>query len=282
MRAQNYITVILGGIILLASSNASAWTVSEDYDAQGLNERCAPFWDDGADSKVSNEQSISGNKSCRMAVPSGGKTWGGGFVSPSFLHKGDEAWIRFRLYLPLDFDYGAYSAGNKLKFIRMTVRDTSNDSIVGRLDWYWHREGSTSKFGKILERDKCTTDCWETFGGANAEQVRGVWETYEMYAKFDHVSVNDGGEGRVRVWKNGILMADLTDRPTMWPGSDEVSSMMIFSHWNGGSPKAQHLYFEDLIATNEVPGSSDAAGNPYIGVGSYVYVAPPKPPANVR
>lgn len=271
---------ILSCVLMFSSGATQAWTVEESFDAQVVGEKCGTFWNDGANSTVSTEVVIdSASKSCKMAVLKGETTWGGGFVPPESLHKGDEVWIRFRLFIPQGFDFNAYSHGNRVKFIRMTVRD-----IVGtprRLDWYWEQEGSIPPFAKTLESDACTTDCWEKFGTANDVQVRGTWETYEMYAKFDHVSVNDGGDGRVRIWKNGRLIGDLTDRPTMWGNSSEVSSFMIFSHWNGGSPKTQHLYFDDLITTNEVPGSKDASGNPFIGVGSYAYVAPPNSPAGL-
>ena len=103
-----------------------------------------------------------------------------------------------------------------------------------------------------------------------------------MYAKFDTVPADSGGQARVRTWKNGKLMGDLTNRPTMNNAGDTVESAMVFSYWNGTSPATQELYFDDLVATNVRPSAKDNAGNPYIGVGNFVAVAPPLPPGSIK
>ena len=38
------------------------------------------------------------------------------------------------------------------------------------------------------------------------------------------------------------------------------------------------MNFDDLVATSVAPGTKDADGNSYIGVGDFVYTAPPDPP----
>lgn len=306
MRTRNYFLAVVAGILMLLSTPFAAlgWVVEENFDgadpvlSDGV--RCPPFWRDNfADSTVTTENNISsgGSKSCKFSIPENGQGWGGGFVFPNnevsgqneVLGQGDEVWVRFRLYIPTGSDFNAYSSGNRLKFIRMTVRNAAG--ITARLDWYWQQEGSAQPYGVTLERDDCTTNCWQFFGTGDGP-VQGVWETYEEYVKFDYTSVDDGGEGRVITWKNGKLLANMTNRPTMWLdvnnnlGGDgvEIINIMVFSYWNGGSPKAQFLYFDDLVATDTIPGSTcdDGGGEvPCIGVGDYVYVAPPGPPMSV-
>jgi len=279
MQTRNFLAVIVGSALMLLSTTSSAWAIQENFDGQTTGADCAPFFDDGADTTVSTDRGVGGiGKSCKFATVTGRTTWGGGFGFGSKLVRYDEVWIRFRLFIPQGFDFNAYSNGNHLKFIRMTERNASG--TVGRLDWYWDREGTAQPHRLILERDTCGQNCWQFFGAGDGP-IRGVWETYEMYVKFDKDAVDTGGQGIVRAWKNGKLIGELTNRPTMWGDSNRISNFLIFSHWNGGSPKTQHLYFDDLVATNIAPGTSDSKGNPYIGVGSYALVAPPNPPSSV-
>lgn len=272
MLTRDLFVAITGCAFMLLSVTVEAWVVEENFEGQSPGNKCAPFWNSKQDSRISYEKSSSGNKSCKFSVRKGGTGWGGGFVPPKNLIKGDEVWIRFRLFIPDGFDFNAYSDGNYLKFIRFTLANASG--LTGRLDWYWGRDGENPPFRHILERDNCVSynDCWQPFGVAGEGPTRNRWETYEVYVKFDHVSADDGGQGRVRAWKNGKLIADLTRRPTMWRDSVKgdsvlIESFMIFSYWNGGSPESQFMYFDDLVATDTAPGSTDSSGNPYIGVG---------------
>lgn len=268
MHLRNLLATIIGGSLALLSASVSAWSVEGNFDDKSVGALCAPIWDSGSDTKVSSDMSSSGTKSCRMGINQGVFTWGGGIKFPSSLAEGDELWVRFRLFVPNGFStYVPPSKGSNLKFIRISQKDSSGK--VGRLDWYWPK-------GVILERDFGCNPCWQTFNGSSP--VTGVWQTWEMYTRLDKISVNDGGQGRTRAWVNGKLVADLTARPTMWPDARTVVDVRIFDHWNGGAPKNQYLYLDDLVVTNVTPASRDTAGNPYIGVGKFITVAPPLPP----
>lgn len=280
MQLRYLLAAVLGWCLLSITGASWAWTINDSYDSQNVGDRCGSFWADNADSTVSTAMSVSGNKSCLMRIAQGNAGWGGGFVFPGKLRRYDEYWMRFRLFVPNGFDWNVTSGGDKLKFIRITTKDSGG--AVARLDWQWKHDGSNPSHAKGLERDNCTTDCWEYFGGANDAPVRGTWETWEIYAKFDTVSVNNGGQGRVRAWKNGKLIGDLTNRKTMVNASDTVEAAMIFSYWNGTSPKSQEVYMDDLVATNITPLSSDSNGNRYIGVGSFVATAAPLPPSGIN
>lgn len=282
MQIRNFSVTAAGCIFLLLSSAAGAWSVNEDYDNQSVGERCGDFWGNFSSSKVTSELSSSGTKSCKMQTYKGGLGWGGGFTFPDTLKKGDEYWLRFRIFMPNGFDYNIYSAGDGNKFIRISVKDS--DNVTSFLGWKWNNEGKSTAYDEGLQRDlPCVNAvCRQYFGSNSDRPVRGVWETYEMYVKFDDVPVDSGGQGRVRAWKNGKLLGDLTRRRTLNNPDDVVIATHIFSYWNGGSPKTQHLYFDDLVATNVRPSATDSQGNPYIGVGDFVAISPPRPPSSIN
>ena len=284
MKMLNFTAAALGCIMLGASASSVAWTVDNDFDNLSNGSHCGSFWvSPYEDSKVSSEQGSSGTKSCRMDVAQGSTGWGSGFQFPNQLQKGGEFWMRFRLWMPTDFDYGVYSSGDKLKFIGIDTKDSQGTPAI----WYWEwtrENGGEPPYGAIMSNDNCTDyhDCWQFFGANNQKPQRGTWETYEVYVKYDNVPADQGGTGRIRTWKNGVLVGELTRRPTLNNASDTVDAARIFSYWNGGSPKTQHMYLDDFIATNVTPSGRDASGNPYIGTGNYVAIAPPLPPGNIQ
>lgn len=283
MNTQRLITSILFGWTLLAlSSVAIAWTVDNNYDNQSDGQLCGNFWSDPADTRVSSELSSSPKKSCKMIARLNNYGWGGGFVFPTKLYKGDELWMRFRLFIPNGFDYNITQGGNGLKYIRFTIMTTTG--VTRYKDMYLTPMGSFQPYATNLEGDNCTswTMCNTLFGTpADAPQF-GIWETYEVYVKLDDSSVDQGGTGRLRLWKNGKLVGDITTRPTLNNPTDYVKDTKIFSYWNGGPPKTQHLYFDDLIATNDVPSARDSNGFPYIGIGSFTAQAVPLPPSSIQ
>lgn len=281
MQIRIFSTVAVGWIFFLLSTVAGAWTVNDDYNNQSDGERCGSFWNTGPNTYVTSEQSSSGSKSCKMKIYAGDLGWGGGFVLPGKLKKGDELWMRFRLFVPNGFDPNV-SNGESNKFIRFTVKDVGG--VGSFLDWKWMDEDMPSAYAVKLQRDNCTSweECHQLLGSNSDRPIRGVWETYEIYVKFDNVQVDSGGQGRVRVWKNGKLIGNQTKRRTMNNPDDYVESALIFSYWNGGSPQTQHLYFDDLVATNVKPASRDSQGNAYIGEGSFVAIAPPQPPSAIQ
>lgn len=282
MNKLNLSHALIGTLLLVFTLPSQAWTITESFDSQAVGQDCGTFWSDGAKSTVTSVNSSSGGKSCKFAVGQNSTLWGGGFVLPQTMKKGDEGWVRFRLFLPNGFDYNSYSSGSHLKFIRWTTKNSSGGN-AGYEDWYWDQDGVVPPFKVIREFDtSCTTNCWQRFGKASDKPQRGTWETYEMYVKFDNVPVDQGGTGRVRVWKNGALMGDLTNRPTLPNAPDTVVSVKIFSYWNGGSPATQELYFDDLVSTNIRPSARDTQGNPYIGVGNFVSIAAPMPPSAIN
>jgi len=209
-----------------------------------------------------------------MGMTEGRNGWAGGVSFRGLdgsgrtpLGIGAELWVRFRIYMPDGFDYGVYSAGDTLKFVRLHITGATD----AYWDWQLRREGSSSPYGTLISHNDCSSysDCWQFFGTTAEQPIRQVWETFEMYVKVHNVPVDEGGEARARVWKNGVLIGDLTRHRTINDPGDIVDTWRFGDYWNGGAPRDQHLYFDDLVITNERPSAMDLDGNPYIGMGDF-------------
>jgi len=240
---------------------------------------------------VTGNQSSSGSKSCLISINAGetgfGK-WGGVINYPSSLGRGDEVWFRVRTYMPAGFNY---DADPRLKFLRIHTKG-SDGSNIGYNDVYIMPSGSNPPLYWIYEGNVGSMQ-----GGGNvkygtsADKIqKGVWETYEVYIRFDTapdrtaptVGNGDGdGVGRVKVWKNGKLLLDHGERTLKQ--SDAMSGKAhIFTYWNGGSPATQSMYIDDVVLTSDRPAATDANGNAYIGVGNVVVEAAPGSPTGLH
>jgi len=250
---------------------ANAWTIEANYEGQQIGEQCEKW--DAKVPTVSDVESFSGSKSCRISINAGSTGWdgwGGIFNHPKKLIKGDEVWVRIRIFMPVGFDYKVTGSGNRLKFVRLHTRNTQNSNF-GYIDWLMiHSDYSNKPFGYIYEGEAK----WSMYGESVDYPEIGKWESYEFYVKFDDITANNGGQARVRTWKNGKLLANITDRITLKTADAYSEATYFFTWWNAGSPKTQEMYIDDLIVTTERPAMVDEFGNPSISGGD---VAPGEP-----
>ena len=163
-------------------------------------------------------------------------------------------------YFPAGFDHYAYGEGNRLKFLRIHTL-TAGGSNIGYNDLYFSAKSVTTPFAFIYEG----APNWVTMGKLDDLPVQDTWESYEMAVTLDTVPVANGGKARVRIWKNGELLKDITDRITLKHEDAYANRALLFTYWNGGAPKDQHMYVDEITVTNEVPSRRDSQGNPYIG-----------------
>lgn len=281
------------------SINSNAWVVKIDCNEGSNGEKVLEsnalnhFNDAAGKTQYSSEQYVEGGMGCKMQIKEGSDGWGqwGGRKNlPTKLYKGSEIWVRVHTYFPEDFDYNSSGAGNKLKFLRvhtMSEEGGKSGSCVGSNegfnDWYIYPDTKIfgdRPFGFIKE----CHGSWRTFGSfKNGVSIKkGVWETYEMYLKLDNVPASEGGAGLVRVWRNEEFLGEFKDIPTLSTSKSYANSFLMFTYWNGYAPKTQHMYMDDLIVTNEKPGSYDSGGRPRIGVGAVEFASPPvKPKASI-
>jgi hypothetical protein len=269
--------VVLAAVAAVSfAPRANAWTISQNFDSSAVGASCG--WDAGTGSTVSSGQAYSPKNSCQLTVSAGDTafgSWGGVITHPSNVTRGGQLWFRVRTYMPANFNYNSNSGGNRLKFFRFHTMSTSNAN-EGYDDIYINPKGSAEPFQFIYEGEQV----WDLIGtlngtltaaltGSKSENIMlGQWETYEYWVKFDTVSVQEGGQAEVRFWKNGALLADLTDRITLATSDGYSNQTNLFTYWNGGAPQTQSMYVDDLVLTTDTPAAKDAAGHPYIGVGT--------------
>ena len=272
-------------------SRADAWTISQNFDSSAVGAACG--WDAAGGSVVSADQSYTGKNSCKLTITSGATAfgmWGGVIAHPTPVRQGEQLWMRVHTFMPVGFDYNSNGEGNHLKFLRYHTATTAGKN-GGYDDIYINPRGSENPFQFIYEGEQV----WDLIGTASGTLVGnlmgttkeiiqlGSWETYEYWVKFDTVPVKNGGQAEVRFWKNGALMADLTDRITLGNASLIVDQTNLFTYWNGGAPATQSMYVDDLLLTTDTPSAEDAAGHPYIGVGGAGTKSTmvPNPPSSV-
>ena len=255
----------LSVLLLWANDGYAAsdgWQVQYDFESQAVDEICGK-WDAAAGSKVTAEDSYSGPHGCRLSIEggtAGWATWGGVIYFPSKLMRGDQLWIRVRMKMPLDFDYGSYGEGERLKFLRISTFSADGKGM-GNVHLELQREGSESPFAWIYEEEQV----WSYIGQKSDGIQRGTWETYELYMKFDNVPATAGGAAQVKVWKNGRLLKDIRDRITLNDPNGSADNLYFFTYWNGRAPKSQFMFVDDVVLQSAVPSARDADGFPFIG-----------------
>mgnify|MGYP000013501196 CR=1 FL=1 len=275
---------------------AQAWTINMNFNKGPLGKSVEdkghsyPVFSDAAGHTVySLCPGIAQDDHCaKMSINKGDDGWGtwGGRINFSELGVsnptvGSELWISVKVFMPTSFNY---TARPRLKFLRLHTTRPPGKINEGYDDLYITPKGSrlwdgtknnNAPFIFIKEQQNINY-----FVGKNGvdEPKLGTWENYEVYLKLDYRSVSKGGTSRVRIWKNGKLLAELNDIQTLNSAESYANSFLIFTYWNGTSPKDQHLYIDDLILTTDTPSKRDAYGNPMIGN----LVFQPKPPAFLR
>ncbi len=181
----------------------------------------------------------------------GSGSWGGILQFPDPLVQGDELWIRVKTYWP---STTTYLAESRLKFLR--IRTESPTGINrGYNDWYINPEDRhPTPFQWIKE----INDSWRYFGATTDKIAYDTWETYELYLKFDSVPSASGGTALVRMWKNGVLIGEITDVPTLQDAADLAKSFYLFTYWN-------HDAFQKLYELTAVPSTPFIPGEVVTG-----------------
>ena len=253
-----------------------AWTEVRDFNVGVLGTKVN--MEAQGNTVLDNGQVLEGAMSARLTSTEGETgygTWGGIITHPERLGKGDEVWFRVNVFFPAGFDYHSYGEGNRLKFLRFSTLSAAGNN-EGYNDIYIDQKGSPVSFKYIKESGGSG---WRDLADSGKLPEYGVWETYEFYVKFDNVSLDDGGMAVVRFWKNGKLLKQVTDQYTLNNNDSYSARTLLFTYWNGGAPKTQSMWVDDVILTSDQPAALDEYGNPYIGVrqGTYSMPAPSAP-----
>ena len=289
--------------MMAGSATAQAWTINMDFNKGPLGRSIEdkgnpyPVFSDAAGRSIYSDcAGIAQDGQCaKMSITKGYDgwgTWGGrlnfnerGVSNPV---PGTEVWISVKVFMPTDFDY---TAKPRFKFLRLHTRSPSKAN-EGYNDLYITPAGSSLWDGSKNNKApfiyiKEQQDINFFVGDHTVDRPQpGTWENYEVYLKLDYVSVSKGGTSRVRIWKNGKLLAELNDIQTLKSAASYADTFLIFTYWNGGKPdgsgsvptKNQYLFVDDLIVTTDTPSKRDIFGNPMIGD----VLFSPAPPTNFQ
>lgn len=263
-------------LLTAAPLPAAAWTISADFDSGVLGTKADGGGDgfDGAggNSIYTDEVTVSG-QAAKLTIEEG-KTgygiWGGEFIFPEKIGSGDTIWYQVYTYFPAGFDHYSYGEGNRLKFLRIQTKSADNQNH-GYVDLYIDQKGSASPFKWIYEG----AARWKNVGNPEDLIVLDRWESYQMRVTLDDVPVDLGGKAEAFIWKNGRLLNHITDRQTLKTDTDFSNRALLFTYWNGGAPKTQSMYVDNITLTTDRPDMVDAQGN------SMLPSIIPNPPATI-
>lgn len=221
----------------------------------------APY-DSAGRTTATTEQAHRGAQSARMAIApedgGGFGEWGALLGIDPPVAAGGEVWVRLWMRWPSTFEF---SATPYMKFLRLHNRASRGEN-AGYNDLYVDRADETMS---VLRTIKEIHDVWAIYDGPSLP--RDTWERYEMYLFVDDVPVDDGGEARVRIWRDDELIFDRTDVPTISDPGGVIDMFLLFTYWNNEMPPENHCYVDDLVIATDAnpPPFTDAAGNVWIG-----------------
>lgn len=183
--------------------------------------------------------------------------------------------MRLRLKFPNGFEF---NKNGRNKFLRLRTfhgdrisegyNDLYIDATPGTDNW----DGGYAPYQFIFEG----AQQWYRAGKAEDFFQLGKWNTIEYQIRLDDKKKSQGGNSLVRIWYNGKLVGETTERQTLQRPDSYVESLYLFTYWdNNGAHKSQKLYVDDLVVTSDKPSSRDANGNPFIGVGNGSQVSQP-------
>ncbi len=284
-------------MLTLFSNEASSFDVNISGDRAVVGDpaharSCEKFGEEvftgaAGNTVYTDEESYSGGKALKLTVNEGSRGYGtlGGTISfencehvgGKRLYKGDELWIRTRLFFPEGFEFNV-NGRNKFLRVRAFHYEDGNKVSEGYNDLYIDghpRDEGYRPFQFIFEGEAN----WYTMGNIGDFFKRGEWKTVEYYLRLDNEKESEGGQAKVRVWIDGTLIGETGERRTLVTEDSFVESLYFFTYWdNEGAHKTQSFYADDIVLTSETPSERDANGYPYIGMGTSSGDTRPRPP----
>jgi len=232
------LTVAIVTILSTGHASEPSWTLSYDFNDGTVGQMVAGL-DAGGWTRYTKQQSFEGGKAAVLEARRGRENfgrWGGVVKFPANLRKGDEIWWRVRTYWPKGMDY---TANPRLKFLRIHTCSSTGENH-GYNDVYINKPGSNVPIQFIYEGEAK----WSSVSTTEDAIVPDTWEAYEFYMKLDDVAVDDGGQARIRFWKDGRLLKEITDRKTLKLADDYANSAFLFTYWNSSPYMGQIVYEE--------------------------------------
>lgn len=261
-------------------SQLYAWTRTADFEGGTVGDYAIgsnALTGRAGQATYANKFPHTGTRALQAHVKAGKNAYGGRIAYPSVLREGDEVWYRAYWYYPAGFDFTTNAVG--LKTMRINTEDSSGNSS-GYLSIYRSQNnGRVRPHGEVVTQD-FNTWLYNNYPGGTTGQVigTGVWHCFEMYVKFSSVP----GKGVYRIWQNGKLVFEDTVNKTLASSTSKSTFVLIGNYFNGGAPKDEDAYVDDIVITNQRPSQTDSHGNPMIGLAGAPIIAPPNPPGSVQ
>jgi hypothetical protein len=86
-----------------------------------------------------------------------------------------------------------------------------------------------------------------SFTFADAKNI-GRWICFEMETKLNTPGATDG---LYRLWADDTLIAERTNVDLRGSTGDKINEAMLDCYWNGGSPKAQSRYYDNIVISTQ-------------------------------
>lgn len=245
-----------------AVSSTPDWEILRDFNSGTLNTNAVGpdgFSSLAGDSVYTTEQVAEGSQSVKMSIVSGDTgfgTFGGAVIFPSFLGVGDVLWLRFSLFLPVGFD--VITDVTLFKMMRLFCANAAGSS-EGYIDGMLFNQNSSWSENYTFFHQKegdpiAVSNPISPKTGPGGQLPRGQWHQLAWKVTMDNIRVADGGSARVQFWYNGTLNANHTVFRTLNSAGSTCRSLYLFTFWNGGAPKTQSCYADDIrIAKNGIP-----------------------------
>ncbi len=242
-------------VTVLLPLNSYAWDLTRNFNSGKIGDN-ADHVPDGFDeaggySFYSDEQVAEGRAAAILNTVNGSPgwaRWGGVIKFPTKLYAGDELWFQIWLYVPSDFQLTTDQGS--LKFIRFKGTRADGDGD-GMIDIQLRDQGSGKEAFRML-REGAIDDGWIYFGNSS-DFKRDKWHKFNVHVVVDHIAQSNGGRSFVRVWFNDELVVDARSMRTLASEGAYLDYLYLFTYWNGGAPKAQHLWVDDIRIASKQP-----------------------------
>lgn len=222
------------------------WELSRTFEGGTLGNAAtgaSGFTEAFSRTTFSDEQVYEGTKAAKIAMLADElNTMGGRVNFTSTCAKGDVLWAELYVYLPSAFSIASASGGpSQIKFLRVRCEQPGGIN-EGYVDVYLRKDAQgDGTFWSIKEGQDIPS-----VSGATTGFPRNSWARVNWYIKFDNVSQNDGGGGRMALWLNGALQENRTDITPLIAANAYAPFFLLFTYWNNGAPQDQHCYADSI------------------------------------
>jgi len=263
-------------------------TFSGGRGSSGFSAACQGYYDNavlppGTDALGAAWTSVCRNNVLQyQAVPAPNTSFEPIFSNADGIQAGDEIWYSFKTFFPTGYSFRAGGVG--LKWFGITIYGaTGENTPLGHLyinydnagGWQYYSEvAGTGIYGSTGNNHFRTgTGAWSL--------TTNTWDTWDIYVKLAVIPVGSGGTGLIRMWKNKVLVGEITNAAILDTATSRYAGYAFFcDYWNGTGAdwpsQNQVNYISDTaIAVNSASKSrndtpfvgTDASGNKVLAVG---------------